>query len=59
MKCARLFAAFTAALAFAACKKDITYHTVTFDGNGGTITGETVITVAKGDKLPTVLRLVS
>ena len=56
MKFPLLFAAIAAALTLTACKKDITYHTVTFDGNGGTITGERVITVARGNKLPSLLR---
>ncbi len=36
------------------CQKDTrTYYTVTFDANGGSFTGETVISVAEGKLVPT------
>lgn len=41
-----------AATVFTSCQKDITYYTVTFDGNGGQVYGKAVITVAEGKKVP-------
>jgi len=37
---------------FTSCEKDITYHTVTFEANGGTLLSEAKITVTEGETVP-------
>jgi len=44
--------ALLATTVFASCRKETTYYTVTFDANGGQLSGETVVTVAEGKPIP-------